>query len=241
MKRRGFTLFEVIVSLGLVSLLVVAMGAFLSDALRIRARVADRVSRGLVAEAAMGEIERALETCLVADPQQGAGVRGDATSIEVLRAGLSTWRLGTAEPRRAFEPIERCRVFFDQLSGRVAIGRDERAPTPVPGSLHRLRLRYFDGRMWRDQFDSARAGRLPVAVEVSIWFDGETAEAVPLARPEFDDEGPGAAGLNGTSSSGPDTPPDRRRIIAIPDPAGETGLPEASESSSDDSSSRSGR
>lgn len=214
--RRGFTLFEVVVSLGLVALLVVAMGAFLSDALRVRSAVGDRVARALSAEAAVGEVERALETCVVSDRTLGSGVVGTATSIDVVRCGIATWRLGTAEPERAFEPLERSRVVFQPAEdgGRIAIGRGDEAPTPLPGTIHRLAFRYYDGVAWSDTFDSAAAGRLPVAVEISIWLDAPKGEPTVLERPEFDDEAR-------EPELEPELPPDRRRVIAIPDPAGE--------------------
>lgn len=212
----GFTLFEVVVSLGLVALLVVAMGAFLSDALRVRATVGDRVARSLSAEAAVGELERALETSIVADRTLGSGVLGTAASIEVVRCGIATWRLGTDEPERAFEPLERCRIVFQPGGdgGRIAIGRGDAPPTPLPGTIHRLAFRYHDGVAWSDTFDSAAAGRLPVAVEISIWLDAPKGQPTDLERPEFDAET--------AADADPELPPDRRRVIAIPDPAGES-------------------
>ncbi len=212
-RRVGFTLFEVLVSVGLITLLVIAMAAFLSDALRIRTRVGDRVSRGLAAEATITEVERALATCIVADREFGSGIRGDESSIDVLRVGLATWRLGTLEPTQAFVPIERCRVRFLPGEGHVAIGRDEREPTPIPGELHRVAFRYFDGKAWVTSFDSAAAGRLPVAVEVSIWLEAPRGEPVVEERPETDEIA--------AATPPPTVPPDRRRVIAIPDPAGE--------------------
>lgn len=210
--RDGFTLFEVLVSLGLIALLVGAMGVFLSDALRVRAMVADRVARGLAAEAVVAELERALETCVVEDATLGTGVRGDALSIDVVRCGLATSRLGTAEPRRAFEPLERCRIAFAPGEpGRVSIARGEVTPTPLTGPLHDVRFRYFDGEAWREDFDSRSSGRLPVAVEVSIWFEAPRGEGAVEERREFDED----------PIEEPSIPPDRRRVIAIPDPRGE--------------------
>lgn len=221
-RDRAFTLLELLVSIGLIALLVVAMATFLADALRVRARVGTSIERAVSADAALSEIERALETCVVDDPILGVGVRGSSDSIEVLRAGMSAWRLGVGDAERAFEPIELLRVSFDAAAKRVTLARGDDQPVTLPGEIGRARFRYHDGERWSDSFDSVAAGRLPVAVEVAVWFVQPDAGA-----PEIPDAGEAAPerdrGLDRAVEAGEDEavvdPPDRRRVIAVPDAA----------------------
>ncbi|MDZ4756366.1 MAG: hypothetical protein SGJ11_17965 [Phycisphaerae bacterium] len=221
-RPRGFTLFEMLVSAGLVLLLVTAMSAFLSDAMRIRARVSDEVARGRAAEAVLSAVERALETTVVEDAAVGTGIEGTSASISILRSGVSTWRLGTSEPHRAMEEIDRVRVVFDDEAGTVAIGRGERELSVIPGQLYRIRFRYFDGERWHSRFDSVDAGRLPAAVEIAVWYDAPSGEPVAAERPEFDSVDDELHDELADELDG-GVPPDRVRIVSIPDAAPHAG------------------
>ncbi|MDZ4828807.1 MAG: prepilin-type N-terminal cleavage/methylation domain-containing protein [Phycisphaerae bacterium] len=212
-RRRAFTLFEVLVSIGLIVVLVAAMSAFLQDALRIRARVSETLARGVTAEAVVAELERALETCVVDDAALGTGVRGGPREIEVLRAGLSSWRLGSAEPRRAFEPVERVGIEFRESRNRVAIVRGDSNASELPGELFRVQFRYLDDGTWVDRFNSGERGRLPGAVEIAIWFTEPRGAPIAAERPETDED---IVELTTESL------PDRRRVIAIPDSASDS-------------------
>jgi prepilin-type N-terminal cleavage/methylation domain-containing protein len=208
--RRGFTLLELIVAATLILALVAAMAAFLMDALRIRSRVSAETDRFRAADAVISAIEQALETTLVEDPSLGPGVSGDATSLSVLRAGLASWRLGTGDRMRAMEELDRVHVHFDRSVRRVSIGRGELPATALPGSIERLRFRYFDGQAWTDEFDSLSKGQLPVAVEIALWLRPRAAASTPVERPEFDE-------VDDTEAGDGDPLPDRLRIVTIPD------------------------
>lgn len=100
--------------------------------------------------------------------------------------------------------------------------------------LYKLRFRYHDGNAWRNSHDSLDSERLPHAIEVAIWFDPwpgsdwNEEEPDPFvgfeeAEPErstFDMEGAFdemAYATRADRDFRPDPPPDRIRIIAIPD------------------------
>lgn len=221
-SARGFTLLELLVSIGLVALLVAAMAAFLNDALRIRARIGDSIERGVTADAAIDEIERALQTCVVDDGALGVGVRGSATQLDILHAGLAAWRLGSADAERAFAPLERLTVSFDEGGQRLMLSRGDAPLSPLPGEIGRVRFRYHDGTRWASSFDSGDAERLPLAVEVSIWFraadDAEPAAPAPDADTSTEEIGAAASDDSETETEDERGPaPDRRRVIAIPD------------------------
>jgi prepilin-type N-terminal cleavage/methylation domain-containing protein len=215
--RRGFTLLEMIVAAALILALVVAMGVFLTDALRIRSRVSEEMERSRTAAAVVSAIERAIETTLVDDPTHGPGVVGDATSISVLSAGLSTWRLGTTDRALALEEVDRLTVEFDESGRRLMVGRGGEPLTPLPGRIERVRFRYYDGSRWRQTFDSVALGQLPSAVEIALWLRPRMLAEQPVERPEFDV--PESADAE---DAGP--PPDRLRVVSIPDAAPEAGV-----------------
>ncbi len=109
----------------------------------------------------------------------------------------------------------------------------------VSDRVARLRLRYFDGQNWSDSFDSLAAGGLPAAIEIALWT---RAPAAVSASPAPQTGGPaglpaGAGGLSAAEPARADPgfpdqsqpnlgPPDRLRVIAIPD-GGAAGAPGA--------------
>ena len=95
MIRRGFTLVEVLVATALMLALVGAMYGFLHDLVSVRARVLDLTARQRAAAAVLDALESRLACTLVADAVDGAGVRGDASSLTVLSRGV-TARLAPA-------------------------------------------------------------------------------------------------------------------------------------------------
>lgn len=119
----------------------------------------------------------------------------------------------------------------ERLAERAVIGRGVQA----------MRLLYRDREEWVESFDSLALGRLPLAVQVEIWF-GEpevAAGAAPTAASGNVVSGAegNAAATDGstTTESGttaesivtyPSRAPDRVRVIAIPDAAAEAAASE---------------
>ncbi|MGA1056573.1 MAG: PulJ/GspJ family protein, partial [Phycisphaerales bacterium] len=238
--RRGFSLFEVLVAIGVILALSIALGAFVRDISRSRERLDASMARQRSADAAIEALERALATTVVEDAILGAGIRGGAERLEVVARGVPAWRLGDPRGRRrSLEDRERLAL----LGGNAALGEStvrrgegaEAREGVVPATL---RFRYHDGEAWRAEFDSLRTGRLPVAVEVSLWWrrDGESVDddaeafsALTDDRDEIDDEAlldeddrrGAAASLDVPREDlgGPPRAPDRVRVIAVPDAA----------------------
>ena len=113
------------------------------------------------------------------------------------------------------------------------------------GRPGRVRFRYFDGSDWQNAFNSLKRGQLPLAIEVAVWYDTspfdelEGNEEAELASADIDapenfmadvrnsgreDE---AMSLQNESMFAAEElaeleaslPPDRVRVIAIPDAA----------------------
>jgi len=202
---RGFTLFEILVSVGLFGLLVFAMSSFLGDARRVRARVAADVERNLAVAAIVGELSEAVATCVT--DEGGRGVRGSSTSLDLAFAGVPAWRIGTPEPSAALQPIDTLSLRFDPADGRVEIAREGGTATRAEVIFEAVSFRYLDGGSWVEEFDSVEIGRLPQAIELAIWFAGPATAAIE--RPEFD--------VEPDEATTPARPADRRRVIAVPD------------------------
>jgi prepilin-type N-terminal cleavage/methylation domain-containing protein len=235
-RRRGFTLFEVIVALALIISLLGAAWSFFFHLLGARDQ-AMRIGRQQLAVTTLIErLETDLATSLVGDRRSGAGVRGDERSVSVLTRSVpaSFAERGPDDPA-VFADLERAEYRFVEGAGQVRASRrvataagGRGSSAELGGPIHLVRFRYHDGSAWRDRFDSLQADRLPVAVEVAVWFEPweepETDPAIdetddPLDEtglPPFDDELD--AGFDMADPSERDMPPpDRVRVIPIPD------------------------
>lgn len=242
--HRGFSLFEVLVSIGVILALATALGAFVGDVARSRERLDLAMARQRAADAAIESLERALATTVVEDAILGTGVRGSADRLAVIARGVPAWRLGSASSRRrSLEDRESLTLLGgDADLGESVIRRGEGAEAREGRLPATLRFRYHDGEAWRSEFDSVREGRLPVAIEVSLWWrrEGDAADGTEAnfdllaeARDPGDDpvedvddafEGDrrgAAASLDVTREDlgGPLRAPDRVRVIAVPDAA----------------------
>lgn len=117
----------------------------------------------------------------------------------------------------------------------------------IGSDLGRVRFRYHDGNGWRASFNSLEAGQLPVAIEVSVWFEPwpgeEDAENLRAAEaqqqleretfdfePAFDEE---QYLREQEAADQPEPTPDRRRVIVIPDARPEDGAQQGGEVAED--------
>ncbi|MBL9140906.1 MAG: type II secretion system protein [Phycisphaerae bacterium] len=212
--RRAFTLFEVLVAVGLIGLLAGALAIFVDDLATTRSFVTRTTERARCADALFSTLETALQTAVTDGGSLGAGVSGSATSLRVLSSRTDALGSSAAElTRAAFAPLVATEVRSN--GGTVMIGRAG-AATMLPAPIAAIEFRYFDGEAWADGIDSLQAGRLPVLVEVSVWFGG-----APDSSPsESEDEH-----VLETGPKPPRPPADRVRRIAVPDSAVGAPLP----------------
>jgi prepilin-type N-terminal cleavage/methylation domain-containing protein len=223
---RAFTLVEVLIALALIVLLLIGVMGFQWALADGRERLVSQVRESQAIEGMMERLENDLLAAIAGDASLGPGVRGDGASITVLSRGV--WLAGPDEPRRwtpdtstpsgtlvaraTTGDLIGCRYRFSRTegtaSGRVSVSRwlveegadESGSESLVSDHVQRVHLRYFDGRDWRESFDSLSEGGLPAAVEVSVWMtrgkndspDARDAVSKPL-------------------------PPDRVRVIAVPD------------------------
>jgi prepilin-type N-terminal cleavage/methylation domain-containing protein len=189
--RRGFTVMEVLLALGLGAMLAAAVTAFAWRTASSQRALGLAASDAQGADALLDRLESDLLGAIAGDARRGAGVQGSSTRLRVLTRGVDLSDAGASDLHEA---------VYEFIGPMLWLAR---GPAGAPGERHalseramRARFRYFDGRSWSASFDSAAAGRLPAAVEVALWFEpvGERAGA-PERWPE----------------------PDRVRVLVIPD------------------------
>lgn len=192
--KRAFSLIEVLVALALLGLLSGSLAAFFSSLSSRSAWVGQRAERARAGDVAVERLAAALDGAVVGGAGDGAGVRGDGASVRVLtRASLGPGRSDLA----AFTLALRDGALVAEWADATTV---HAISTEAFAGVGALGVRYYDQGAWRDGFDSAQAGRLPAAVEVSLWFG----EAAPAGE---DDQEPGA----------PERRADRRRVLSLPD------------------------
>lgn len=229
MSRRGFTLLEFMISLGLVMLLTGAVYSFLAQLGKGREVLSTSVEDAYSGCAIIERIEADAQTALAGGGRMGGGVVGTRTSLRLLTRAV--W-LGDGEE----SDLQGCEFVFDRGASTVRARRWAGADAEgdfevVSGRVRELRFRYHDGRRWLESFDSGRVGFLPVAIEISIWPGiappPEEEALVSGAMPEdvdvFGAEDGGAQGERWPPADGdrdqpgPQQPPQRWRLIFIPD------------------------
>jgi hypothetical protein len=123
-------------------------------------------------------------------------------------------------------------VPTERLTERAVIGR----------GIQAMRLLYRDREEWVESFDSLALGRLPLAVQIEIWF-GEPEMAASGVGGLAAGNAVGSAVGNAAATDGsttttngstvesvvtyPARAPDRVRVIAVPDAAAEAAADES--------------
>lgn len=233
MRRRGFSLLEVLVAIGLLALLSSLVYSFMWELFDRKARALTMGERTQISTILFDRLERDLMTVLASAGDQ-AGLRGDDQGLTIFHRGVLI-----APGVSPGSDLQRTAIRFDGARGVLAIRRDDDSgeggasggEDGLAGVVRAVRFRYHDGSAWTDSFDSGRG--LPAAVEVSIWFgqaEPGTGEPDPInddfadfqANP-FSEPGPGFQPGSGAPASTPPSPADRVRVIAIPDGGARTG------------------
>ncbi|MFN0132317.1 MAG: prepilin-type N-terminal cleavage/methylation domain-containing protein [Phycisphaerales bacterium] len=186
MNRRGYTLMEVLLAIGLIAMLAGAANAFFWQLLGARSRLVGSAQGEAAIAALLNRLEDDLTSAIAGDAKLGAGIRGDAGSIRVLSRG----RWLDAGANVAPTDLVSAEYSFSEEAGElrarrwaVLVATSEPALETVAVDVRMIRFRYFDGREWRDSFDSTR--ELPAAIEVSVWL-GPPLPSDDAAPADFD-------------------------------------------------------
>lgn len=233
--RRGFSLLEVMLAIGIVLLLAGVVYQFLFDLMDSRDRVVEYSDKSRVGVGMIETIERDLMTTLAGGSRFGPGLRGSPTSLTLLSRSV-TLPIET-DSQTVLGDMQGVRFEWEKSRGQLRATRwdvlsgDSAMSEVISDQVQYLQFRYHDGKHWVGSFDSQSAGRLPVAVEVAIWLGSVPTQTEPgpsfgpAARPGGD--GPDAAGFGfddrawqDEAMDEPELPtrePDRVRVMVVPD------------------------
>lgn len=225
MRRRAFSLVEMMVALLLVVMLAGAVYSFMWSVLDDRARLEKHAGREIGATRLFACIEDDLATCVARTDSGAAGIKGDASSISIAKRSVRLDATGA----EALGDATQSEYRFEATAGQVVARRDGGGYEPILTGVSRVRFRFRLGSEWVEQFDSVAAGGVPSAIEIALWFGEPEATEKPAAVAPI-----GGDGEAGAEPEQPEEreasdellpPPSRVTVIAIHD-AGELEKPE---------------
>jgi prepilin-type N-terminal cleavage/methylation domain-containing protein len=215
-RSGAFTLIEVLLALALLAGVTGGALGLLGNLSLRQEQIRVHHDRAIDAGLVIDRLEGALTTSFAADASGEAGVRGDDHSIEVRSRGVVGHAGVVAGDRRTLA------LHWNAGTRELEVNFDadgvEGAGEILPSPVERLRLRYFRGARWRSSYDSARAGELPSAVEIAIWFARPDEERV--VEPGVPDDIEALLDQAEAEAAGDEPPtraPDRLRVMVIPD------------------------
>ncbi len=182
--RRGFTLIEVVLALGLIMLLVGSLGVFVNQVSETRVDLRARSEQESSITIVFDALDGATSTCLALAGDGMPGFKGDAMSVEVSFDATTVQRALGNSPEMVLVPEDRLTLRFQPSSGVLSIARDGDRPRDLASRCFAVRFRYHDGNRWLAEWDSIRMDGLPHAMECSIWFDPWPDETVPEWFPD---------------------------------------------------------
>jgi len=200
-KMHAFTLIEMVLAIGVASIVLIAVNAVLFASLRLRETTADVVDAAAPVDQAVTFLRRDLE-CIVT-PTNGTSkvLSGDFRVGTVSSAGVpepvaiemftTTGALGANAP---WAEIQRVTYELKQPTDRNAIGKDLvrsvvrnllTVTTPdvedqlMLSGVQNIKFTCFDGAQWQDTWDTTGLTsvntNLPLAVRVDIQMAGSSA------------------------------------------------------------------
>lgn len=169
----GVTLIEMLVAIALLSVLLGGVFAFWQNLTAGRDRISTYVRREQAARVFLDRLESQLTCTMVSDARHGSGVVGRPFALRLLTRGVAVDRSPAGEAS-GLGDLQVVEYEFDRSANRL---RARSGPADDPGpwvvvaeDLGLVRFRYHDGRGWAGSYDAAGRNRLPVAIEVAMWF-----------------------------------------------------------------------
>lgn len=240
---RAFTLAETLVAIAVLAALIGSVFGFITGLAQRRDTLERLTEDAAAGDSLMRNLEADISASVASAAGLGAGIAGEAHNLRLLT------RSGLIDPAGGGAELVRAEYTFDAEQGSVTLARRP-ARGGARGSaaggdsevisrrVQLLRFRYLVEGQWRESFDSASAGGLPVAIEMAMWFGGSAPAGPGSAAGTGEQAGREAAGadqivadqmadepadLASILDEGPAVQgePDRVRIFIVPD--GPTG------------------
>lgn len=203
-RARGFTLMETLVALGLLLVLVGAVFAFGMNLTASRDRLNHHMRRSQAVRVFLDRLEQDLHTAIASDAGQGAGIVGDEKSIRLLSRSVGA--MGQTQGiASAMGDLLRSEYRWD--NGGKTLQASRGAPgagaawNTIADDLGYVQWRYHDGKGWVTIFNSGATKRLPVAVEVAIWYVSPESEEERAAAEAQAEQEPAPDGLANPDST----------------------------------------
>jgi type II secretory pathway pseudopilin PulG len=225
-RRRGLTLLEILIAVALGIVLLGSVTTFAWSQLATRRQIMAAADARRTVTLFIDRLEQDLITAVAGTADGTAGVSGDSTAITVLARGVAPqW---TDDPVTMIGDLHRLEASFNTSTGQLQLARSPMVngdgPSLMPGHFRDLSLRYFDGQSWRSSWDSVTEGRLPVAVEIAVWYGRPMTGDEDEAFAELFDQPASLDDLEASFDEANEPfeiTPDRRRVILIPDAGGD--------------------
>lgn len=229
-RRKAFTLIETIIAVALLMLLSAGVLAFVNDLRSQRELLADLGADLEAGSVLLERIDRDLTLSIAYDAEREAsGIVGDARSLTIVARRI--WP-DPSNPTRGLRGTARSTYRFDPETNQLTVDIDGNESV-LSDRVEVIRFRYNDSGdpgVWRDAFDAAADGGLPVAIEVAVWFlppgqgeAGSDAQSDDQPMSQLDamlaEQRAAAEAEAFADGAGewPERQPDRWRIFAIPD------------------------
>jgi prepilin-type N-terminal cleavage/methylation domain-containing protein len=166
--RRGFTLIEVLVALVLISAVVVAAFSFFWSLGAARDRLGAASGRSLACASLHSLLSEALQSSEVGGG--GASFSGDARTLTI---PCRVVRVGQVQGRAPF--VRLLRLTFNAGSRQLLASWDGGPQAPIISDVGAVAFKAYDGRQWTEEFNAQSLGRLPAAIELSLWWQAPEA------------------------------------------------------------------
>lgn len=210
-RRRAFTLMELLVALVLIGAIVTAAFSFFWSLAAARDRLGAASARSLECASLHSLLLEALGSSEVGGGTSGASFSGDARTLTI---PCRVVRVGQTRGHAPF--VRLLRLRFDTGSRAIMASWDGGTAAPIVTEVGAVAFRAFDGRQWSEEFNAATQGRLPAAIELSLWWqtpaaaseDDSQAQSQPadvlitMRVPDADGEGADAADPAGPVAAG---------------------------------------
>lgn len=231
--RRGFTLLEIVVAVGLLLVLMAGLFAYWNQVTGDRDRIERHMRREQALRVFFQRLMSDIDTCLVGDTVHGTGIDGSPERLRLRSRGVNATGALRGETT-TFVDRRIAEYRFVKGSGALQVrggaGEDAGAWTTLVDGLGDARFRFHDGEEWRDSFDALSARRLPIAIEFAVWFTPDPVDEIEQA----DDADLDSDDLDIDDALDPDEPtsfeldplpeinelrplPDRVRVFVVPD------------------------
>lgn len=174
--RRALTLFEVLIALVLLFIFLFSFFNFLNGVRNGSEKISEEIKREDFIDAMFNSLERSIQTTYCHDPKFGSGVFGDRLSIFILSYGIMPRNFMRSKDK-SFRETFRTSIRYDEQSQSLFFQRalvDNKSANGAASSFKcaGIQFRYFVDSEWKFSFDSSYYGRLPNAIECSLWLEG---------------------------------------------------------------------